>query len=89
MSKQDLYTDLEGKRLGDQETPGSDLNLLQYFWPHPYPQSHPPIQVTFSNGLPENDNDPVHKVFVLPYSMLEYVIYALLASERERLGGEK
>lgn len=42
--------------------------LEDYFWPHPYPRSHPPLEVTFSNGIPESENDPIHKTFTVPYS---------------------
>lgn len=52
--------------------------LLKYFWPHPYPQSHPPIQVTFSNGIPESDDDPIHKVFVIPYSLFERALQSYI-----------
>jgi hypothetical protein len=62
----------------DSQSPAEAL--LQYFWPHPYPQSHPPIQVTFSNGMPESDNDPIHKVFVIPYSLLEKAVTAYAAT---------
>ena len=43
-----------------QTDPANDDELLKYFWPHPYPKSHPPTQVTFNNGLPESDRDRIH-----------------------------
>ncbi len=55
-----------------------DDELLKYFWPHPYPSSHPPLEVMFSNGLPTSNNDTVHKVLSVPYGTFEQAIKDLI-----------
>lgn len=69
-------------------TPDTNDGLLEYFWPHPYPQHKPPTQVTFSNGLPTSDNDREHLVFVVPYHTFKTAINALMLDTFMELIGD-
>lgn len=51
-------------------------SLLDYFWPSPYPQHLPPIQVAFSNGLSEGYKDTDHMVFVIPFNAFKSALLA-------------
>lgn len=59
--------------------------LLEYFWPTPYPRHMPPIEVVFSNDIPKGDRDTDHMSFQISFSMFKLSIEHLIQDHDKAL----